>query len=179
MIRKVVTITCSAAALATAIVWIASHWAFLNASCSLMDTSRQVHLEASLGELSLTYQRQDRVPASPGSQRYSRWWDGFGYRYSARAYDQGEYGIYAHRMHKNIFPVWALFVVFSVFPGVVFTKRKLLPMYRRWVPAAHRRWRSCCKGCCKHCGYNLTGNVSGVCPECGQPISSMSSRRSG
>ncbi len=24
--------------------------------------------------------------------------------------------------------------------------------------------------CCKNCGYNLTGNVSGVCPECGTPI---------
>lgn len=23
---------------------------------------------------------------------------------------------------------------------------------------------------CWHCGYNLTGNISGVCPECGQPI---------
>jgi hypothetical protein len=23
---------------------------------------------------------------------------------------------------------------------------------------------------CRHCGYNLTGNVSGVCPECGTPI---------
>lgn len=23
---------------------------------------------------------------------------------------------------------------------------------------------------CKHCGYNLTGNVSGICPECGTPI---------
>ncbi len=21
--------------------------------------------------------------------------------------------------------------------------------------------------CCQHCGYNLTGNVSGICPECG------------
>lgn len=25
-------------------------------------------------------------------------------------------------------------------------------------------------GRCGHCGYNLTGNVSGRCPECGQPI---------
>ena len=24
---------------------------------------------------------------------------------------------------------------------------------------------------CAHCGYFLTGNVSGRCPECGQPIS--------
>ena len=23
---------------------------------------------------------------------------------------------------------------------------------------------------CGNCGYNLTGNVSGVCPECGTPI---------
>jgi hypothetical protein len=22
-------------------------------------------------------------------------------------------------------------------------------------------------GCCQGCGYNLTGNVSGICPECG------------
>lgn len=24
-------------------------------------------------------------------------------------------------------------------------------------------------GCCIACGYNLTGNLSGVCPECGTP----------
>ena len=23
---------------------------------------------------------------------------------------------------------------------------------------------------CLRCGYNLTGNVSGICPECGEPI---------
>ncbi|GJM24249.1 MAG: hypothetical protein DHS20C16_06640 [Phycisphaerae bacterium] len=26
------------------------------------------------------------------------------------------------------------------------------------------------EGRCLDCGYNLTGNVSGVCPECGTPI---------
>ena len=26
------------------------------------------------------------------------------------------------------------------------------------------------KGHCQRCGYDLTGNVSGVCPECGEPI---------
>jgi hypothetical protein len=25
-------------------------------------------------------------------------------------------------------------------------------------------------GCCRECGYDLTGNVSGICPECGTPI---------
>lgn len=23
---------------------------------------------------------------------------------------------------------------------------------------------------CERCGYDLTGNVSGVCPECGNPV---------
>ena len=26
------------------------------------------------------------------------------------------------------------------------------------------------KGHCPHCGYNLTGNESGVCPECSTPV---------
>jgi hypothetical protein len=25
-------------------------------------------------------------------------------------------------------------------------------------------------GVCRKCGYNLTGNVSGVCPECGEAV---------
>lgn len=33
-----------------------------------------------------------------------------------------------------------------------------------------RRARRRRRGCCLKCGYNLTGNVSGVCPECGAPV---------
>ena len=33
-----------------------------------------------------------------------------------------------------------------------------------------RRQKSIEQGLCLTCGYNLTGNVSGICPECGQPI---------
>ena len=31
-----------------------------------------------------------------------------------------------------------------------------------------RRWRRHRKGLCLRCGYNLEGNVSGVCSECGE-----------
>jgi len=33
-----------------------------------------------------------------------------------------------------------------------------------------RRWRRRRKGLCVKCGYNLTGNLSGVCPECGTKV---------
>jgi rRNA maturation endonuclease Nob1 len=29
---------------------------------------------------------------------------------------------------------------------------------------------------CQRCNYNLTGNVSGICPECGTPIEAEESR---
>ena len=37
---------------------------------------------------------------------------------------------------------------------------RVLPRYRQFVDAVH----------CGHCGYNLTGNTSGRCPECGTEI---------
>ncbi len=37
-----------------------------------------------------------------------------------------------------------------------------------WLCRADRRPKTGCK----HCGYDLTGNVSGVCPECGAVIES-------
>jgi hypothetical protein len=42
----------------------------------------------------------------------------------------------------------------------------MLPAY--WVIRRHRYKSDCCTAC----GYNLTANTSGVCPECGMPVSS-------
>jgi drug/metabolite transporter (DMT)-like permease len=38
-----------------------------------------------------------------------------------------------------------------------------------WQREARRAARGRARGVC-HCGYNLTGNESGTCPECGQRI---------
>ncbi len=53
-----------------------------------------------------------------------------------------------------VLPYWLLLLLFGV-PAAVLWWRD-----RRRIPAGH----------CRQCGYNLTGNVSGVCPECGVPI---------
>jgi hypothetical protein len=36
-------------------------------------------------------------------------------------------------------------------------------------PGVLRWWRRRRRGRCVQCGYNLTGNISGRCPECGTP----------
>jgi len=53
------------------------------------------------------------------------------------------------------FPLWTLVVLLLAYATCVL----IIPAYRR-----RRRFRS---GRCIQCGYNLTGNVSSVCPECG------------
>jgi hypothetical protein len=48
-----------------------------------------------------------------------------------------------------------------------------------WIPAVlascaavffHRKSRRERDGRCRKCDYDLTGNISGVCPECGTPV---------
>ncbi len=52
-------------------------------------------------------------------------------------------------------PLWIPFVLFAAYPTVAFIRGPL------------RRWRRRRKGLCIDCGYDLTGNVSEVCSECG------------
>ncbi len=52
-------------------------------------------------------------------------------------------------------PLWMPLLVFAAYPIVALIRGPL------------RRWRRHRKGLCLRCGYNLEGNVSGVCPECG------------
>jgi hypothetical protein len=53
---------------------------------------------------------------------------------------------------------WLLTFVFAALPSV-------------WIVRLGRRLRRLrAAGCCGTCGYNLTGNTSGTCPECGTAV---------
>ena len=53
-----------------------------------------------------------------------------------------------------IIPLWLPLVVLLALTATLFY------LDRRRVPPGH----------CRNCGYNLTGNVSGICPECGTKV---------
>jgi hypothetical protein len=63
-------------------------------------------------------------------------------------------------------PFWPILLLTSVFPA--FFVRTL----------AHKRFRKV-RGFCADCGYSLTGNTSGVCPECGTRVNSHIDARAG
>ena len=66
-----------------------------------------------------------------------------------------------YRTSWLVFPFWLLTAMLTVVGT--------LPIYRGPIRRQWRRWR----GCCITCGYNLTGNRSGRCPECGDHVSDL------
>ena len=56
------------------------------------------------------------------------------------------------------FPLWAPAVLFATYPTIALARGPV------------RRYRRRKRGLCIRCGYDLTGNVSGTCPECGEAI---------
>ena len=67
----------------------------------------------------------------------------------------GDFSMFVFRMHH-----WLAVLITSVAPCV-------------WVIRKRRRAKT---GCCGQCRYNLTGNISGVCPECGMAVADRSSK---
>ena len=63
-------------------------------------------------------------------------------------------------VHFWFTPFWQPVLLLLAYPVAAFAWR---------VFRGRRRNRM---GLCERCGYNLTGNISGVCPECGQKIPS-------
>ncbi len=86
---------------------------------------------------------------------YTRSRMGFGYVGGAPFV--GDVGTY-WRCHKVYCPFWIPTVVFALYPCLAFLRGPVC------------RWRRRKRNFCVLCGYNLTGNTSGVCPECGASV---------
>ena len=118
------------------------------------------------------YYRAERYRAArPSGLGISRIWSVFGLEYDdyiggelARVYPGQWFYVDlapvkpSHRLTILIVPLWMLFILFAAYPLVAFARGPV------------RRWRQRKRGGCQNCGYNLTGNVSRVCPECGKGV---------
>jgi hypothetical protein len=61
-------------------------------------------------------------------------------------------------LSEAVFPLWPIWVAASIYPILVLV----------WIPRRRIRRRRGHR--CVECGYDLTGNVSGACPECGEEV---------
>jgi len=133
------------------------------------------------GDLALSWWHKDR-PRGPGRPvlswgarfRYRPWCIGWGWvfqwpRYSAPKHEVApgirvgahylDYRDYYHDGMVGV-PMLAVFALIAVPTAWLWWRD------RRRIPPGH----------CQKCGYNLTGNVSGRCPECGTAIEAHPTR---
>ncbi len=170
MIRKAIIVVLALCSLATAAVWTESH--------RMHKESGRWYRKLDIGDTRLAFGmgRRTRAPESrtPGRAtihyaapirrhvnstrlttdlrypgfRFSR------YEYTAYRRDGAEF---TGSMWTMTFPLWAASIIFAAYPALAFIRGPL------------RRWRRRRQGRCVPCGYDLTGNTSGTCPECGKP----------
>jgi len=69
-----------------------------------------------------------------------------------------------HEVYANV-PLWFIACLFAIGPAI-------------WL-RPHLRARLHLPGHCVKCAYNLTGNVSGICPECGTAVAPRSPEAEG
>ena len=64
-----------------------------------------------------------------------------------------------------LFHPMAIYCLHFVLLSAIAVGLLLTGPFREW-----RRDQRAQQGLCRDCGYDLTGNVSGKCPECGRPL---------
>jgi hypothetical protein len=86
------------------------------------------------------------------------------YHHIARVTVLSFYNARTHSLSYHVcFPLWMPSILFAVYLGI----SALRALVKR-TPGWRRR-----HGLCVRCGYDLTGNTSGVCPECGVNIGEL------
>jgi len=162
---------------ATAVLWVRSY--FVRDIVGFGFAGRNAHVVQSiLGRLHLVSGLDGRYTG--GVWHYAD-------RLSPQALWQGGMSGYPARVNWCCGFVWQTYSEIHLWPGppysVSHSRLVVVPYWfpaavlaippAVWLPALRRRWRRRFRlthGLCLTCGYNLTGNVSGRCPECGERI---------
>jgi hypothetical protein len=150
MIRKIVIVVLTLAAAVTAVLAAVSTWTSVDPTLLFSGNG----LEFADGKLAVHY----RHTIDPGQVR--EWFHsshGLGFEYRRQCIDRR--GSPRHLVVTEMaVPAALVVIVLGVYPVWAFLR------------GPRRRWHRRRSGLCLECGYDLTGNVSGVCPECSTKI---------
>ena len=94
-------------------------------------------------------------PVPPGEIPPERWYEWRGYYFH---FDTRGVWLTGHATVSFDLPLFGPFALFAAYPAIAFIRGPV------------GRWRRRRRGLCIKCGYDLTGNVSGVYPECGTEV---------
>jgi len=168
MIRKVIIIILLLFSVAILILGIISFWKPISWNClrieqdldDWMDTDKLVWIEFDKGQILLVYQNYFY-----GTERHKHWFKNLPGIFRIIRSESSLTTTASGQNRCLIILVWNVYIYFwwpfllcSIYPAIAF------------IRGPFRRYRRRKKGLCLNCGYNLTGNVSGVCPECGGKI---------
>ena len=154
--------------LATVGLWVDSQW--YGRTFSSATTSTKFYVDSRVGVCSINVTMYESpIELDSGLDAYEiaklahpepieGWLDayqaGFGYAWDKKIAD----GII---VFKVLFPHWFLALIFAILPTIWFIK---------W-----RHRRALGDNICANCGYDLTGNTTGKCSECGSDIATETS----
>jgi hypothetical protein len=167
VVRRIIIVVLSILALATLVL---SLWSYretvfiVKPDSGIVPSSIYYAVEFSAGHL--TAQRND--PTGPSrTLSYDHRWGGFilsqSWGGTSLIRNPSPFPPSAPLSTALTIPAWALLVLFAAYP--------IFALYR-WLPHRGRR-----VGCCRHCGYDLTGLPSPRCPECGREFDPERLRR--
>ena len=156
--RSTVIVGCACSLLILS-VWVLSYFRIPSLTFERVRSGRQTHYEARviLGCINLLSNRVGRFYYNPDTNLLG----GFAFRLTDVGRLPSDWTFLRHLglvlplATKDVYrlPLWIPLLVSSI------------PLFIIW-----RRSRRPPKDHCRKCYYNLTGNTSGICPECGTPI---------
>ncbi len=161
MIRKTIIVVSILAAIATASAWVASYVVSYKEMARYGIDARGFEIQdLDRGEAVACVFREGWISCvamnqiKPTDQIRDRDYSAGGFEFMIFTEPLGPI---RHWIRRLVMPFWFPFVLFAAYPTIALIRGPLCRRYRR----NH--------GLCPHCGYNLTGNVTGICSECGKP----------
>ncbi len=160
MMREVALSALSLAAVATCALWPLSYFGVGNASYFFGQARQSFQARCGQGHATLAHVRRANANDAAPNPVNSLPWPTFGFTNEVLEVHYTDTKIDERHLRAHM-PIGAVLMLFAAYPLIEFV----------FGAGRRRRARRLLDGQCLDCGYDLTGNESGKCPECGTRVS--------